>query len=138
MTPQAQVERRKNPPQMSDEQFRIFIGKRMEEGNKRFDTLDTRLDALTSHVEAMMKALEENTAITRNTAALSEKTAADTAELVAISNFAKSSANVVKFGTRGVSKTARVLIPIVILGAIASAWWHGEPIHLKDILEAVK
>jgi hypothetical protein len=150
---QSHGERRKNQrSHMTDDQFRDFTMDSLEEGRKQFAEIKSDVTAmsghvktLTGHMETMAAALAENTDLTRKTAVLAETTAvlakttaADTADLVSLSKITKGTTRAVKDGVIGTSKTIKVLWPIFIVIGIVAAWWHGEPIHIKDIIEAIK
>lgn len=154
------IERRKKSDiPMSDAQFREWTMASLEEGTKQFESIDTKVErltehisTLTGHVETFSAALVENTELTKKTAEqsqrtaeLAQKTADDTADLVRISQFGKKvsrwgrfTAASIAFLTRAASKLSKLLIPIFIVYAIASALWHGEPIRWKDVLEVIK
>lgn len=143
---QSHGERRKNQrSHMTDDQFRDFTLDSLEEGRKQFEALDGRLDTLTSHIKTMADALSENTVLTKKTAEQSQKTAElaqqtadDTAGLVRVAKFGEATADVVTTGTRGASKVSVVLIPILVVGSILGAIWHGQWPSWKIIMEAIK
>jgi hypothetical protein len=134
-----EIERRKNTRSgMSDDQFRKFTMESLDEGKKQFQAIEGRLGEMAGHMETMATALTENTDLTRKTAALAKTTAADTADLVSLSKITKGTTRAVRDGVIGTSKTIKVLWPIFVVIGIVAAWWHGEPIHIKDIIEAMK
>jgi PBP1b-binding outer membrane lipoprotein LpoB len=135
---QTHGERRKNPRStMSTDQFQEFTMQSLEEGKKQFSAIDSRLDTMAGHMETMSRAMVENTELTKQTAELAQKTANDTAGLVRLAKFSEATAEVVTTGTRGASKVSKLLIPILIVGAIITALWHGETLRWKDILEVI-
>ena len=146
------TERRKNtPPPLTDDQFREFTMTSLEEGKQQFAEIKSDVAALTGHVntltghiETLTTALAENTEFTKKTAELSQKTADDTADLVRIAQFGKTVSRWGRFSaafiaclTGWASKLSKLLIPIFIAAAIITLFWRGEPIHWKDVIEAV-
>ena len=146
------TERRKNTtPPLTDDQFREFTMTSLEEGKQQFAEIKSDVAALTGHVntltghiETLTTALAENTEFTKKTAKLSQKTADDTADLVRIAQFGKTvsrwgrfSAGLIAWVAGLASTLSKLLIPIFIAAAIATLLWRGEPIHWKDVIEAV-
>jgi hypothetical protein len=153
---QTHGERRKNPRStMSADQFQEFTMQSLEEGKKQFSAIDSRLDTMAGHMETMSKALIENTELTKQTAVLAQKTAEDTADLVKISKFGKkvsiwgrlTAAIVAGWGrwaaafvagcVQWASRLSKLLAPIMIVIAIATAIYHGDKITWKTIFEVI-
>lgn len=116
----------------------------LEEGKRQFTeikcdvaVLTGNVSTLAAHIETLTTALAENTDMTKKTAELAQKTADDTAGLVRLAKFGEATADVVTTGTRGASKVSKLLTPILIVGAILTAIWHGEVLRWEDILEAI-
>ena len=145
-------ERRKNPRStMTHDQFQEFTMESLEEGKKQFTEIKSdvailtgHVTKLTGHIETLASALSENTELTKQTAVLAQKTAEDTADLVRLSQFGKKvsiwgrlTAAFVAGRVRWMSSLSKLLAPILIVTAIATAMYHGDKISWKQILEIV-
>lgn len=109
-------------------------------------------DAITRQYTDIARVIDENTTITKANAIiaqraleLSEKTALENEGLFEFYQSGKKTADAVSRGavntwllTLKASKTAKVLIPLVVLWGLLLAYWHGETVHVKDILEALR
>ena len=116
---------------MSLGQLQDFTIASLQEGRDQF----TEIHASIKNLSDLM---EENTKITRETAATCKQQGEDTADLVRIYKFGKSGASIIKASAEGGSNLIRILIPWALLAGVVLAWWHGDRISIKDILEAMK
>jgi len=116
----------------------------------------TMCDLISDQYNDISVNMKENTRVTKETATiaqnafeLAKKTAEENRGLFEFYQSGKKTAEVVsrntakawlstKMVTLKASRTARILIPLAIIWSLGMAIYHGESIHIKDILEAIK
>lgn len=116
---------------MTDEQFREHMlatakahNEALEAGRKQFEAVHDAISTLTSEVQA-------NTALT-------QQIKADTADVINIYRFGKRGASLIKDGAKGGSKFLYFLWPYLVVFAVVMAWYHGDKINLKELIELAK